>query len=245
MDGNTAKLTEIIRKSNNIVFFGGAGISTASGIPDFRSSNGLYSQKLNRNFSPEEAVSHSFFVRYPEEFFDFYKKNLIYPNATPNACHLALAELEKMGKLRAVVTQNIDGLHQAAGSKKVYELHGSVHRNYCRKCHAFYDATYVLQKAGIPLCEKCGGVVKPDVVLYEEGLDEDIINGAVAAITEADVLIIGGTSLVVYPAAGLIRYFHGSHLVLINKSETPADREADLVLHEDIATVMEEVMKAL
>lgn len=245
MDKKITALTEIIKTSNNIVFFGGAGISTASGIPDFRSSNGLYSQKLNRNFSPEEAVSHSFFVRYPEEFFDFYKKNLVYPKATPNACHRALAKLEKMGKLKAVVTQNIDGLHQAAGSEKVYELHGSVHRNYCQKCHAFYDAAYVLQKPGVVLCEKCGGVVKPDVVLYEEGLDEEIINGAVAAISAADVLIIGGTSLVVYPAAGLIRYFHGSHLVLINKSETAADSEADLVLHEDIAMVMDEVMKAL
>ena len=171
------RLTEILRESQNIVFFGGAGISTSSGIPDFRSSNGLYSKKLNRNFTPEQAVSHSFFVRYPEEFYDFYKKNLIYPEAKPNDCHIALAKLEKMGKLKAVVTQNIDGLHQAAGSKKVYELHGSVLRNYCMKCHAFYDVNYVLQSDGIPKCEKCGGVVKPDVVLYEEGLDEQIISG--------------------------------------------------------------------
>ena len=237
-----AKLIEIIRKSNNIVFFGGAGISTASGIPDFRSSNGLYSQKLNRNFSPEQAVSHTFFVRYPEEFFDFYKKNLIYPGARPNACHTALAKLEEMGKLKAVVTQNIDGLHQAAGSKKVFELHGSVHRNYCTGCHKFYDADYILASEGIPVCRACGKIVKPDVVLYEEGLDDKVLSGAVKVISEAEVLIIGGTSLVVYPAAGLINYFEGDSLVLINKSETSADARADLVINADIAGVMERVI---
>lgn len=237
------RLTEILRESQNIVFFGGAGISTSSGIPDFRSSNGLYSKKLNRNFTPEQAVSHSFFVRYPEEFYDFYKKNLIYPEAKPNDCHIALAKLEKMGKLKAVVTQNIDGLHQAAGSKKVYELHGSVLRNYCMKCHAFYDVNYVLQSDGIPKCEKCGGVVKPDVVLYEEGLDEQIISGAVHAISKADTLIIGGTSLVVYPAAGLIDYFTGKKLILINKSTTSADNKADLLINDDIAKVMQEVVE--
>ena len=237
------RLTEILRESQNIVFFGGAGISTSSGIPDFRSSNGLYSKKLNRNFTPEQAVSHSFFVRYPEEFYDFYKKNLIYPEAKPNDCHIALAKLEKMGKLKAVVTQNIDGLHQAAGSKKVYELHGSVLRNYCMKCHAFYDVNYVLQSDGIPKCEKCGGVVKPDVVLYEEGLDEQIISGAVHAISKADTLIIGGTSLVVYPAAGLIDYFTGKKLILINKSTTSADNKADLLINDDIAKVMQEVIE--
>lgn len=237
------RLTEILRESQNIVFFGGAGISTSSGIPDFRSSNGLYSKKLNRNFTPEQAVSYSFFVRYPEEFYDFYKKNLIYPEAKPNDCHIALAKLEKMGKLKAVVTQNIDGLHQAAGSKKVYELHGSVLRNYCMKCHAFYDVNYVLQSDGIPKCEKCGGVVKPDVVLYEEGLDEQIISGAVHAISTADTLIIGGTSLVVYPAAGLIDYFTGKKLILINKSTTSADNKADLLINDDITKVMQEAVE--
>lgn len=245
MDQKINQLTDIIKGSNNIVFFGGAGVSTASGIPDFRSSNGLYSKKLNRNFTPEQAVSHSFFVRYPEEFFDFYKKNLVYPDAKPNDCHFALAKLEKEGKLKAVVTQNIDGLHQAAGSKKVYELHGSVLRNYCTKCMEFYDADYVMKTDGVPKCDKCGGVVKPDVVLYEEGLDDETINGAIKAISEADTLIIGGTSLVVYPAAGLINYFRGRNLVLINKSSTSADSKADLVINDDIAKVMREAVNEL
>lgn len=245
MEDKIEKLSEILKNSDNIVFFGGAGISTASGIPDFRSSSGLYSKKLNRNFTPEQAVSHTFFVRYPEEFYDFYKKNLIYPDALPNACHKALARLEQMGKLKAVVTQNIDGLHQAAGSKIVYELHGSVHRNYCLKCHSFYDAAYVLKASGVPKCDKCGGTVKPDVVLYEEGLDSDVINGAVRAISQADTLIIGGTSLVVYPAAGLIDYFNGDNLILINKSETSADSRADLVINDDIADVMDKAVSML
>ena len=242
MEEKMEQLTQIMRDSNNIVFFGGAGVSTASNIPDFRSSDGLYSKKLNRNFSPEQAVSHSFFMEYPEEFYDFYKKNLVYPDAKPNDCHLALAKLEQMGKLKAVVTQNIDGLHQAAGSKVVYELHGSVLRNYCRKCHSFYDAEYIMKAEGIPVCEKCGGIVKPDVVLYEEGLDEKTVEGAIAAIAKADTLIIGGTSLVVYPAAGLIDYFHGKYLVLINKTSTPADRRADLIIGDDIAKVMREAV---
>ncbi|MDO5292561.1 MAG: NAD-dependent protein deacylase [bacterium] len=245
MNEKIEQLSKILKESNNIVFFGGAGISTASGIPDFRSSTGLYSRKLNRNFTPEQAVSHSFFIQYPEEFFDFYKKNLIYPEAKPYDAHIALAKLEKMGKLKAVVTQNIDGLHQAAGSKNVYELHGSVLRNYCMKCHAFYDVDYVIGTERVPKCEKCGGTVKPDVVLYEEGLDEDIISGAIHAITEADTLIIGGTSLVVYPAAGLIDYFRGKNLVLINKSSTSADHKADLVINEDIAKVMKEAVANL
>lgn len=245
MNEKIEELSNILRGSNNIVFFGGAGVSTASGIPDFRSSNGLYSKKLNRNFTPEQAVSHSFFMRYPEEFFDFYKKHLIYPEARPNDCHKALAKLEQIGKLKAVVTQNIDGLHQAAGSKVVYELHGSVLRNYCMECGAFYDADYVMKAAGVPTCEKCGGVVKPDVVLYEEGLDDEVISGALRAITQADTLIIGGTSLVVYPAAGLIDYFKGKHLILINKSTTSADRKADLVINEDIAKVMREAVEGL
>lgn len=245
MDKKIEELARIFEESNRIVFFGGAGCSCESGIPDFRSSSGLYSKKLNKNFSPEQAVSHSFFMRYPEEFYDFYKKNLVYPKARPNDCHIVLSELEKMGKLKAVVTQNIDGLHQAAGSKVVYELHGSVLRNYCMKCHAFYDATYMLEADGVPVCKECGGIVKPDVVLYEEGLDQAVINGAVQAIAKADTLIIGGTSLVVYPAAGLIEYFHGKTLVLINKSVTCAERKASLVIHEDIAKVMRKAYETM
>ena len=239
------QLAEILNESSKIVFFGGAGVSTASGIPDFRSAEGLYSKKLNRHFSPEQAVSHSFFLYHPDEFYAFYKQHLVYPDAKPNACHESLARLEQMGKLQAVITQNIDGLHQAAGSRKVYELHGSVHRNHCMKCRAFYPAEYVLQAEGVPTCEKCGGIVKPDVVLYEEGLDDEVLSGAVHAIASADTLIIGGTSLVVYPAAGLIRYFHGKHLVLINKTPTPADREADLLIQDDIAVVMKEAVEAV
>jgi NAD-dependent deacetylase len=232
-------LSDILSKSSHIVFFGGAGVSTASDIPDFRSSNGLFSKKLNRNLSPEQLVSHTFFERYPEEFFQFYKENLIYPEAKPNKCHLALARLEQMGKLKAIVTQNIDGLHQAAGSREVYELHGSVLRNYCTSCHTFYDAEFILNADGIPHCTKCGAIVKPDVVLYEEGLDNSLITKSIQAISSADTLIIGGTSLVVYPAAGLIDYFHGEKLVLINKSTTSADNRADLVIHDSIDKVME------
>nr|WP_302598689.1 NAD-dependent protein deacylase [uncultured Cellulosilyticum sp.] len=245
MNEKIEQLAKILSDSKNIVFFGGAGVSTASNIPDFRSSNGLYSQKLNRNFTPEQAVSHTFFVRYKEEFFDFYKKHLVYPDAKPNACHKALARLEEMGKLKAVVTQNIDGLHQAAGSKVVYELHGSVLRNYCMDCNAFYDAQYILAADGVPKCEKCGGVIKPDVVLYEEGLDDEVISGAIHAIRQADTLIIGGTSLVVYPAAGLIQYFTGKNLVLINKSETSADAKADLVINDDIAKVLDKAVSLI
>ena len=240
MNENIKELTEIIDKSKSIVFFGGAGVSTASGIPDFRSANGIFSQKYHRNLSPEELVSHSFFVRDTEMFYDFYKEHLVYPDALPNNCHKALAVLEAEGKLKAVITQNIDGLHQMAGSKKVYELHGSVHRNYCLNCHKFYDGAYVRNSEGIPRCD-CGGIIKPDVVLYEEGLDDDTVSGAINAISQADTLIIGGTSLVVYPAAGLIRYFRGENLVLINKSATPADKNADLVIHDDIAEVMKAV----
>lgn len=242
MSSQIAQLSEIIKKSKNIVFFGGAGVSTASNIPDFRSSNGLYSKRLNRNFTPEQAVSHTFFIHYPEEFYEFYKKNLVYPEAKPNDCHKALAELEQMGKLKAIVTQNIDGLHQAAGSKVVYELHGSVLRNYCLRCHASYHVDYILEADGVPKCRICGGTVKPDVVLYEEGLDDQIISGAIQAIAKADTLIIGGTSLVVYPAAGLIDYFTGENLILINKSSTSADQKADLVINDDIAEVMREAV---
>lgn len=239
------KLKKIIDSSNNIVFFGGAGVSTESNIPDFRSSTGLFNEKLNITFTPEQLVSHSFYIRYPEEFFKFYKVKLIYPDAKPNAAHIALAKLEEMGKLKAIVTQNIDGLHQAAGSKNVFELHGSVHRNYCTKCHEFYDAKFILESQGVPTCTKCGGRVKPDVVLYEEGLDDNIIRGSIDAISKADTLIIGGTSLVVYPAAGLINYFRGKNLVLINKSSTSADAKADLVINDSIGKVLGEVVNYL
>ena len=245
MNQELQELVSILRESENIVFFGGAGVSTESNIPDFRSANGLWNEKLKINFTPEQLVSHTFFVKYPEDFFTFYKDKLIYPDAKPNAAHIALAELEKMGKVKAVVTQNIDGLHQAAGSKVVYELHGSVLRNYCMDCHAFYDEKFILQSKGIPTCPLCGGRVKPDVVLYEEGLDNEIIRGAIQAIANADTLIIGGTSLVVYPAAGLIDYFNGKNLVMINKSETAADRRADLVIHEAIGEVFSQVMAAI
>ena len=242
MSTEIEKLTQILIDSNNIAFFGGAGVSTESGIPDFRSSNGLYSEKLHVNFTPEQLVSHSFYIRYPEEFFNFYKAKLIYPEAKPNDAHRALAKLEEIGKLKAVITQNIDGLHQAAGSKVVYELHGSVLRNYCTRCHAFYDEKFILKSKGVPTCTKCGGNIKPDVVLYEEGLDDNVISGAIAAISKADTLIIGGTSLVVYPAAGLINYFRGKNLVLINKSSTSADNKADLVIHEAIGKVLGETV---
>ncbi|MBD7913372.1 MULTISPECIES: NAD-dependent protein deacylase [Clostridium] len=245
MSNEIEKLAQILRESSNIVFFGGAGVSTSSGIPDFRSSSGLWNEKLKINFTPEQLVSHTFFIRYPEEFFKFYKDKLIYPNAKPNGCHIALAKLEEMGKLKAVVTQNIDGLHQAAGSKKVYELHGSVLRNYCMDCNAFYDEKFILESKGIPTCPKCGGKVKPDVVLYEEGLDNDVITGAVRAISQADTLIIGGTSLVVYPAAGLIDYFRGKNLILINKSTTSADNKADLIINDDIAEVLNKALTYL
>ena len=245
MNTEIEKLTQILRDSNNIVFFGGAGCSCESGIPDFRSASGLWNEKLKINLTPEQLVSHTMFMKYPKEFFEFYRDKLIYPDAKPNAAHIALAKLEEMGKLKAVVTQNIDGLHQAAGSKHVYELHGSVLRNYCVKCHAFYDEKFILESKGVPTCTKCGGNVKPDVVLYEEGLDDNVIKGAIAAISKADTLIIGGTSLVVYPAAGLINYFRGKNLVLINKSSTSADNKADLVIHDAIGKVLGEVINNL
>lgn len=240
-----SKLTKILKDSNNIVFFGGAGVSTESNIPDFRSANGLWSENLKINLTPEQLVSHTMYMRYPEEFFKFYKEKLIYPDAKPNAAHIALAKLEKMGKVKAVVTQNIDGLHQAAGSKNVYELHGSVLRNYCMKCHYFYDEKFILESEGIPTCPKCGGKVKPDVILYEEGLDDSTIRGAVNAIANADTLIIGGTSLVVYPAAGLIDYFRGKNIVLINKSSTSADNKANLVIHDAIGKVLAQAVNEL
>jgi NAD-dependent deacetylase len=237
------RLKKIIDGSDNIVFFGGAGVSTESNIPDFRSEKGLYKAQTEYGRSPEEMLSHSFFVNHTETFFDYYKKNLIYTEARPNKAHRALARLEAQGKLKAIVTQNIDGLHQKAGNKKVYELHGSTLRNYCMKCHQFYDLDYIMDeyhcKGGVPICPVCGEIIKPDVVLYEEMLDEDTIDKAVSAISKADTLIIGGTSLVVYPAAGFVRYFRGSHLVLINKQETPYDSHADLVIHDSIGKVMD------
>ena len=228
-------LQEIIDSSDNIVFFGGAGVSTESGIPDFRSVDGLYNQQWD--YPPETILSHSFFMKKTEEFYRFYRAKMLCPNAEPNAAHLKLAQLEREGKLTAVVTQNIDGLHQAAGSKKVYELHGSVLRNYCMKCGKFHSVEFIMNSTGVPTCE-CGGVVKPDVVLYEEGLDDSVVNGAVNAIAEADTLIIAGTSLNVYPAAGLVRYFRGNDLVIINMSPTGMDSSADLLICGRIGEVL-------
>ena len=233
-----AELEKIIAESRNIVFFGGAGVSTESGIPDFRSVDGLYHQKYD--YPPEEILSHTFWEENPEEFYRFYRDKLIVKGAKPNAAHLRLARLEKEGKLKAVITQNIDGLHQAAGSKNVFELHGSTLRNYCTGCGAFYDVDFIANSTGVPHCPKCGGIVKPDVVLYEEGLDEEVLSGAVQAIRKADTLIIGGTSLVVYPAAGLIRYFRGRHLVVINMQPTGADAQADLCIAKPIGQVLSE-----
>lgn len=242
MDDKIKELKKIIDESKNIVFFGGAGVSTESGIPDFRSANGLYNQDLGRTVSPEEMISHTFYVRHPDQFFEFYRDKLIYEDAEPNDCHKALAELEKQGKVKAVVTQNIDGLHQKAGSRTVWELHGSTLRNYCEKCHTFYGVEKITGTKGVPVCDKCGGRVKPDVVLYEEGLDDTVVGGAIKAISQADTLIIGGTTLIVYPAAGFIHYFGGNKIVLINMSATSADGSADLVIREPIGEVFRQVM---
>lgn len=239
------KLTQIIRDSDNIVFFGGAGVSTESNIPDFRSGDGLFNVVDNHKYSPEEMLSHSFFYSHTKDFYSFYKDKMIYTEAKPNDAHLALAKLEKMGKLKAVITQNIDGLHQTAGSKLVFELHGSIHRNYCEKCNTFYALDYILNANDIPICPKDGGIIKPDVVLYEEGLDDEVVSGAIDAISKADVLIIGGTSLVVYPAASLIRYFKGSHLILINKAPTQYDNSAELIINDYIGKVLDSVIKKL
>ena len=225
-----------IDESSNIVFFGGAGVSTESGIKDFRSVDGLYRESYD--YPPETILSHTFFMQKPEEFYRFYHDKMICPDVKPNAAHLKLAELERAGKLKAVVTQNIDGLHQAAGSNTVYELHGSTHRNYCMKCRQFFDLDFIDRAEGVPYCPVCGGMIKPDVVLYEEGLDQETIEASVLAINRADVLIVGGTSLVVYPAAGLINYYRGNKLVLINRDPTPYDRKADLVIHDSIGKVL-------
>ena len=240
------KLANMIKESNNIVFFGGAGVSTESNIPDFRSASGLFNEKLNKNFTPEQLVSHSFYIRYPEEFYKFYKDKLVYKEARPNKAHIALAKLEKIGKLKAIVTQNIDGLHQMAGSKNVLELHGSIHRNYCTKCNKFFNLDEMLNLDGIvPYCDTCKNIIKPDVVLYEEGLDDNIISKTISSISSSDLLIIGGTSLVVYPAASFINYFKGKNMVLINKSKTPYDSKADLVINDSIDVILDEVIKLL
>ena len=231
-------LQEIIDESKRIVFFGGAGVSTESGIPDFRSVDGLYNQKYD--YPPEEILSHTFFKRHTDYFYNFYRDKMLALDAQPNSAHLKLAELEEAGKLTAVVTQNIDGLHQKAGSKNVLELHGSVHRNYCESCHKFYSAEFIKDSDGVPHCE-CGGLIKPDVVLYEEGLDSKTIEGALDAISNADCLIVAGTSLNVYPAAGFIRYFAGKYFVLINKDATPADKMADLVIHGKVGEVLSKI----
>ena len=229
-----------IKESNNIVFFGGAGVSTESGIPDFRSKDGLYNQKYK--YPPEMILSHTFFVRYTDEFYKFYKDKLNAIKYEPNITHIKLAEWEKQGKLKAVITQNIDGLHQKAGSKKVYELHGSVYRNYCTKCKEFYGPEYIFKNEEIvPKCKKCGGLIKPDVVLYEEGLNDEVVSGAIKAISEADTLIVAGTSLTVYPASGLINYFRGSKLILINKDATAFDSMADIVINKPLGEVFEKI----
>lgn len=238
MEDKIIKLQEIIDKHDNIVFFGGAGVSTESGIPDFRSQDGLYHQKYD--YPPETILSHTFFMRCPEEFYKFYRDKMLCDTAKPNAAHLKLAELEKCGKLKAVITQNIDNLHQMAGSKKVLELHGSVYRNYCMKCGKFYNFSYIKNSTGVPRCE-CGGIVKPDVVLYEEGLDNQTLTDSVRAISQAQVLIIGGTSLAVYPAASLIDYFRGDCLIVINKAPTPRDRNADLLIKDPIGQIFSQL----
>ena len=230
------KLQQYIDESSRIVFFGGAGVSTESGIPDFRSVDGLYHQKYD--YPPEQILSHTFFMNRPEEFFKFYRDKMLPLDARPNAAHLKLAEWEKQGRLIGIVTQNIDGLHQAAGSKLVYELHGSIHRNYCTKCGRFFPPEYIRDSAGPVPCCSCGGKIKPDVVLYEESLDNDVVSGAVNAISHADLLIVAGTSLTVYPAAGLIRYFHGKHFVLINRDATSMDSECDLIIHDNVGQVL-------
>lgn len=235
---NIEKLAEIVKSSAEIVFFGGAGVSTESGIPDFRSVDGLYSQQWD--YPPETILSHSFFEDKTEEFYRFYRAKMLCLSAKPNAAHLKLARLEEEGKLRAVVTQNIDGLHQAAGSKKVYELHGSVLRNYCTRCGKFHDVEFIVNSEGVPKCD-CGGIIKPDVVLYEEALDDSTVTGAVNAISKADTLIVGGTSLNVYPAAGLVRYFRGQNLVIINMSPTQLDHNADLLISERIGEVFDRI----
>lgn len=240
MDTKIKRLKNIIDNSKKIVIFSGAGLSTNSGIPDFRSANGIYNQKTKLNIRPEEIISHSFFVSNPKEFYEFYFDKMVYPKALPNIAHKYFHELEEMGKDVSIVTQNIDNLHQMVGSKVVYELHGSIIRNYCTKCHKFYSLNDIMNKRPIPYCD-CGGIIKPDVVLYEEGLDDMVVEGALDKISDADTMIIVGTSLTVYPAAGFIRYFRGSNLILINKSETSYDSYATVAINDDICRVIEEL----
>ena len=234
-----SQLQEIIDGGKRIVFFGGAGVSTESGIPDFRSKDGLYNQKYD--FPPETILSHTFFLNKTEEFYRFYRDKMLIDGIEPNIAHLKLAEAEEKGKLTGVITQNIDGLHQKEGSKRVYELHGSVHRNYCTRCGKFYSTEYIKSSIPLPVCE-CGGIIKPDVVLYEEGLDDNTVYGAINAIRSADTMIVAGTSLNVYPAANLLNYFQGKHIVLINRDETPFDSKADLVIHDSIGKVLKEIV---
>ena len=238
MEDKELKFKQIVEQSNNIVFFGGAGVSTESGIPDFRSKDGLYNQKYK--YPPELILSHTFFMNNTKEFYEFYREKMNSLKYEPNITHVKLAELEKAGKLKTVVTQNIDGLHQKAGSKTVYELHGSVLRNYCMKCNKFYDAQYVFESEGIPICS-CGGIIKPDVVLYEEGLDDETVKNSIIAIQNADLLIVGGTSLTVYPASSLINYFKGKYLVLINRDTTPLDNMANLVINDSLGNVFKNI----
>lgn len=248
MNQNVQQLHELLKRSSHIVFFGGAGVSTASNIPDFRSDEGLYSGKEQKKYPypPETMLSHTFFVRHTEQLFEYYFDKMVYPDAKPNPAHIALAKLEEMGRLSAVITQNIDGLHQQAGSRRVYELHGSVHRNTCQQCGKHYSLQEMLQwkGKGVPRCS-CGGVIKPDVVLYEESLDSDVLEKAIRHIMAADLMIVGGTSLAVYPAAGLLQYYDGLDLVLINKTETPYDRRASLIIREPIGQVMSEAVRGL
>lgn len=236
------QLKQMVEESKNIVFFGGAGVSTESNIPDFRSATGIYSGRENMEYPPEYLLSRTFFDREPGEFFDFYKRNMVHRDARPNDAHIALAELERQGKLRAIVTQNIDGLHQKAGSEKVYELHGSVLRNYCLKCHTLFDLDYIMASERIPECEYCGGLVKPDVVLYEEALDMSVMQEALELIADAEIFIIGGTSLTVNPAASLVSYYGGDRLVIVNQTPTPYDNDAALVFHDSIGKIMRELI---
>jgi NAD-dependent deacetylase len=240
LDANDLK--SILNSSDNIVFFGGAGVSTESNIPDFRSASGLYNERLKSTYTPEEILSHDFFIEHTEEFYDFYRSKMIYKHAKPNGAHIALAKLEKAGKLKAVITQNIDGLHQMAGSKNVLELHGSIHRNYCMKCGQFYDLDFVIESGKIPLCNKCKGIVKPDVVLYQESLNAKILEDSVNYILNSDVFIIGGTSLSVYPSAGLVNYYKGNKLILINKTKTPFDNKANYVYYGNIGELFNKII---
>lgn len=241
MKDKYAKLKSLIKSSNSIVVFTGAGISVPSGIPDFRSATGVFSESTKTGYRPEEVVSHSFFMAYPDEFYRFYKDKMCYPEAKPNAAHKYFADLEKQGKNVTVVTQNIDGLHQAAGSSRVYELHGSIHRNYCMDCNAFYTLDQIMKKDGIPYCDRCGGMIKPDVVLYEEGLDSLTVEYAISAIMTADLMVIIGTSLRVYPAASYVRYFRGKAIVLINKGNTGINDQCELVFDEDVINVINKI----